>query len=115
MLSILKATTSNKWGKQNKLSPHSNLSLAPFWNMQIPIIWSPIIPKTNIKKLQTIQNTTLQIATGCTRNTNTQHLHNETKLLPMDTHLKLHATQLKQLIQTQTHHLHDDLNAYSNP
>ena len=31
----------------------------------------------------------------------------------MDTHLKLHATQLKQLTQTQTHSLHD-LNAYLN-
>ena len=31
----------------------------------------------------------------------------------MDTHLKLHATQLKQLTQTQTHPLHD-LNAYLN-
>ena len=31
----------------------------------------------------------------------------------MDTHLKLHATQLKQLTQTQTHPLHD-LNAYSH-
>ena len=32
----------------------------------------------------------------------------------MDTHLKLHATQLKQLNQTQTHPLHD-LNEYSDP
>ena len=32
----------------------------------------------------------------------------------MDIHLKLHATQLKQLIQTQTHPLHD-LNVYSDP
>ena len=32
----------------------------------------------------------------------------------MDAHLKLHATQLKQLTQTQTHPLHD-LNAYLNP
>ena len=31
----------------------------------------------------------------------------------MDTYLKLHATQLKQLTQTQTHPLHD-LNAYFN-
>ena len=31
----------------------------------------------------------------------------------MDTHLKLHATQLKQLTQTQTHSLHDR-NAYLN-
>ena len=44
---------------------------------------------------------------------NTQHLHDKTKVLPMDTHLKLHATQLKQLTQTKTHLLHD-LNEYSD-
>ena len=33
------------------------------------------------------------------------------KVLLMDTHLKFHATQLKQLTQTQVHPLHD-LNAY---
>ena len=32
----------------------------------------------------------------------------------MDTHLKPHAIQLKQLTQTQTHPLHD-FNAYSDP
>ena len=87
---------------KQKESPHSKLSLA---------IWSPMISNTNIKKLQTIQNTDLQIVTGCTRDTNTQHLHDETKVFPIDTHLKLHANQLKQLTQTQTHSLHD-LNAY---
>ena len=55
----------------------------------------------------------MQIATGCTQNTNTQHLHDEAKFLPMDTQLKLHTTQLKQLTQTQTHPLHD-LNACLN-
>ena len=38
----------------------------------------------------------------------------QNKVLPTDTHLKLHATQLKQLTQTQTHSLHD-LNAYPDP
>ena len=65
-------------------------------------IWNPIISNTNTMKLQTIQNPALCIATGCTRDTNTQHQHNKTKVLPMDTHLKLHATLLKQLTQTQT-------------
>ena len=40
---------------------------------------STMISNTNIKKLQTIQNTALQILTGCTRDANTQHLHDETK------------------------------------
>ena len=52
--------------------------------------------------------------TGCTRDTNTQHLHDETKVLRIDTHLKLHATQLKQLTQISIHSLHD-FNAYSDP
>ena len=48
---------------------------------------------------------------GCTQDTNTQHPYDETKVFPMDIHLKLHGTQLKQLTQTQTHPLHD-LNAH---
>ena len=47
------------------------------------------------------------------QDTNTQHLHNKTKVLPMDTHLKLYAAQLKQLTQSQKYPLHD-LNAYSD-
>ena len=68
----------------------------------------------HIKKLQTIQNTALQTTTGCIQDTNIQHLHVKTKVLPIDTHLKLHATQLKQPIEIKTHPLHD-LNAYSDP
>ena len=41
------------------------------------------------------------------------HLHDETKVLPMDTHLQLHGTHLKQLTQIQTHHLRV-FNAYSD-
>ena len=77
-------------------------------------IRSPILSNINIKKLQTIHNTALRIATGCTRDTNTQHLYDETKVLLMDTYLKLPVTQLKQLTHTQIHPLHD-LDANSDP
>ena len=59
-------------------------------------------------------NTALRIATGCIRDSNTQCLHDKTKVLPMNIHLKLHAIKPKQLTQTQTHPLRD-LNAYFNP
>ena len=75
-------------------------------------IWNHIISNIYIKKLQSIWNTALCIATGCTRDTNTQHLHYEINIisvLPMETHFKLHATKLKRLTQAQTHSLH-----YSN-
>ena len=65
----------------------------------------PIISNTNIKKLQTIQKTARRIATGCTRGTNTQRLHDKTSVLTMGIHFKFNATQLKQMTQTQTHPL----------
>ena len=55
---------------------------------------SPIILNTN--KLQTIQNSALRTTTGCTLDKNTHHLHTETKILPIDMHMKLHGSQLKQ-------------------
>src|SRR6476469_5201561 len=69
-------------------------------------LWSPIISNTNFNKLQTTQNTALRIITGCTADTNIQHLHTETQILPLSTHLKLHASQLKQKAQLPTHPLH---------
>ena len=59
MLNILKALTSTKWGKQKELI------ISTFKAITRPIlkyknnIWIPIISNTNIKKLQTIQNTAL--------------------------------------------------------
>ena len=102
-------------GKQKKLIVYTFKAIIRPSLEPANTTWSPIISNTNIKKLQTIQNTALRIVTGCTlKHTKTQHLHDEIKIFPTDTHLKLHATQIKQLTQTQTHPLHD-LNAYLNP
>ena len=69
-------------------------------------IWSPIASTTGITKLQTIQNMALRIATGCTSDTNIQHLHNETNILPLNAHLNLHSSQLRQKSHHPTHPLH---------
>ena len=73
-----------------------------------------LILNTNIKKLQTIQNIGLFISIGCTRDTNIQSLLDKAIVQPMGTYLILHATDLKQMTQTQTHPLHN-LNAHLNP
>ena len=70
-------------------------------------VWSPIASDTNISKLQTTQNKAIRTITGCTLDTNTAHLHNETKILPIVTHLKLHASQLRQQAQHPSHNLHN--------
>ena len=59
-------------------------------------IWSPPASSTSINKLQVMQNAALRTATGCTQDTNIQHLHDETLTLPIHEHLQLHASQYKQ-------------------
>ena len=105
-INILKVLTSTKWGK------HKETILATYKTITRPVleyastIWSPNASKTNIDKLQIVQNTALRIATGCTHDTNTQHLHDETNVLPIHKHLQLHASQIRQKAPQPTHPLH---------
>ena len=59
-------------------------------------IRSPNASETNIDKLQIVQKTALRIATVCTHDTNTQHLYDETNVLPIHQHLQRHASQIRQ-------------------
>ena len=70
---ILKALTSTKWGKEKELIVSTLMGITYPILEYTNTIWNPIILNTSIKKLQTIQNTTLQVATGCTQATKTQH------------------------------------------
>ena len=45
-------------------------------------VWSPIASSTTITKLQVMQNAALRTPTGCTQDTNMQHLYDETLALP---------------------------------
>ena len=63
--------------------------------------------ESTLRQLQSTQNSALRIITGCTTETNTEHLHIETKTLPLSNHLKLHASQLRQKSQLPTHPLHN--------
>jgi len=56
-------------------------------------VWAPVINDTTRKYLQTPQNEALRIATGCHKMAHTDHLHTETKLLPVKYHSELLAKQ----------------------
>ena len=58
------------------------------------IIW-PIASTTNITKLQIIQNTGLNIAIGCTLDTNIQHLPDKKIILPLHTNFRNHESDKK--------------------
>ena len=77
-------------------------------------IWSPPASLTSINKLQVMQNAALGNATGCTQDTNIQHLHDETLILPIHEHLQLHASQYKQKTQHLSYPLHKNTTKYFN-
>ena len=78
--------------------------------MPLPYPWLPLASSTSINKLQVMPNATLRTVTGCTQDTNIQHLHDETLILPIHEHLQLHASQYKQKTQHPSHPLHKHTN-----
>ena len=69
-------------------------------------VWSPMASPTSINKLQVMQNAALRACTGCTHDTNIQHLYGETNILPIQKHLQLHASQVRQKAQYPSHPLY---------
>ena len=98
-LQIIKALTATGWGKQK------DTLMVTYMAVMRPALgyassrWSPLASSTSINKLQVMQNAALRTATGCTQDTNIQHLHDKTLTLPIHEHLQLHASQY--ILQTE--------------
>ena len=56
-------------------------------------VWAPSIKNTNWHKLQMIQNQALRIATGCLKMSSEDHIHQESKVLPIQTHSQMICKQ----------------------
>ena len=108
-LQIIKALTATGWGKQKETLMATYKAVMRPALEYASSVWSPIASSTSINKLQVMQNAALRTATGCTQDTNIQHLHDETLTLPIHEHLLLHASQYKQKTQHPSHPLHNIL------
>ena len=103
---MIKAITARGWGKQKeRLLATYTVVMRPALETGSSI-WSLLSSSTSINKLQVMQNTALRTATGCTQDTNIQHLHDEALLLPIHEQLQLHASEYKQKTQHPSHLLH---------
>ena len=81
-LQIIKALTATGWGKQKETLMATYKAVMRPALEYASSVWSPIASSTSINKLQVMQNAALRTATGCTQDTNIQHLHDETLTLP---------------------------------
>ena len=114
-LQIIKALTATGWGKQKETLMATYKAVMRPALEYASSVWSPIASSTSINKLQVMQNSALRTATGCTQDTNIQHLHDETLTLPIHEHLQLHASQYKQKTQHPSHPLHNYTTYFNTP
>ena len=105
-LQITKALTATGDGKQKETLMATYKAVMRPALEYASSVCSPIASSTSINKLQVMQNAALRTATGCTHDTNIQHLHDETLTIPIQEHLQLHASQSKQKTQHPSHPLH---------
>ena len=105
-LQVIKALTGTTWGKQKETLVATYKAVMRPTLEYASSIWSPMASPTSINKLQVMQNAALRACTGCTHDTNIQHLHDETNILPIQKHLQLHASQIRQKAQYPSHPLH---------
>ena len=66
----------------------------------------PLLKDTNLDKLQKTQNAALRTATGCTKTTRTDHVHQETKVLKIQDHMDMRGTHAYTSYTDPQHPLH---------
>ena len=92
-LNLLKALAGSKWGchKETLILTYKSIvrSVLEYGSP----VWSPIIKESNWKRLQSVQNQALRIATGCLSMSAVEHLHQETKVLPIKDHCEMVGKQ----------------------
>ena len=90
---ILKSLAGSTWGQSKETLI---LTYKSIWRSVLEYaapVWAPAISKSRWSDLQTVQNSALRIATGSLLMTNIDHLHIETKMLPLEIHSKIITKQ----------------------
>ena len=107
-IQMIKTLTATGWGNQKKTIMDTYKTVMRPALEYASSIWSPLASSTSIYKLQAMQHAALRTATGCTQDTNIQHLNDEALILPMHQHLQLYASQYKHRTHPPSHTLPKD-------
>ena len=92
-MNILKCLAGSKWGQDKETIVTTHKTIVRSTLEYAAPIWAPIISKTSVQKLQNVQNQALRLATGNLRMAHTDHIHRETKVLPVQQHTNLITKQ----------------------
>jgi len=90
---ILKTLTGTTWGQQKETIILTDQAIGRSVINYAALVWAPVINESSWKCLQTAQNDAFRIATGCHKMAHSDHLQQETKILPVKSHSELLAKQ----------------------
>jgi hypothetical protein len=96
-LNLMKAVCGSSWGHNKEtLLLTFRAFVESVFSFASPI-WFPNYKPSNIQKLQVIQNAAMRLITGCLKASSIDHLHCETKLMPVAEHLSMLCSVFGQL------------------
>lgn len=90
---VLKALSGTKWGQQKETMVSTYKAISRSVGEYAAPVWGPTASESSWNKLKVAENEALRIATGCHRMTDTDHLHRETKVLPIKKHAEMVSKQ----------------------
>ena len=90
---MLKSLTGSDWGQDKETMSMTYKALTRSALEYACPIWSPIISDSSWKRLQRTQNTALKMITGNLKMASDEHIHQETKILPIKEHCLMKSKQ----------------------
>ena len=92
-MNIMRALSDSAFGKDKEcLTQTFGAFIRPLFDYCAPVVY-PIYSPSSIERLQRVQNRALRLASGCHAAAAVEHLHAETKELPVKDHLHLLSAQ----------------------
>ena len=92
-INMLKSLCGTDWGQDKETMTMTYKAIARSAMEYACPIWSPIISDSNWEKLQISQNKALKVITGNLKIAPFQHIHQETKVLPIKEHCMMKTKQ----------------------
>ena len=114
-MNILKALAGTTWGQQAETMILTYKSLLRSILHYAAPVWFPNVARSNVEKLQRVQNSALRVALGCPKMTPVAHLHQESKVLPISDHLSMLCNQFLARALQPSHPSHSVAVAHPGP
>ena len=92
-LKVIKALSGTSWGQDSETLLLSYKVLVRTKLDYAAPVWSANVKPSSTKRLQSIQNSAMRLVTGSHKMASENHLHSETKMLPVSDHISMLSGQ----------------------